>query len=182
MGKLSSQFLLPLVGATGRTLFVPQFKGSYMAASEHPCQFGRCLFLQYSADVPSSTSDTFKSLPTYQETVSTSSDGDLLFVFKVEDKDYEGVVKPFVDGKYSAVDRGYVDKFFPRNPNSATWWNRLILDKDSRVVSYWQSRGVNLPKGAEVWNKVKKDDETYGYTDEVNERVDLVTGSHNGDQ
>lgn len=166
MANLSSQFLLPLVGANGKTLLPPQFKNSYLAASGYSCEYGKCLFLQYDKDVPSSTSSTLTSLPTYVETLSNSTDEDLVYVFKVADEDYHSVVKPFLNGKYSAVDRGYVEKNFPRNPSSTLWWNRLILDKDPRIVNYWKTRGVVLPDEAEVWNKVKKDKETYGYKDE----------------
>lgn len=165
MASLSSKFLVPLTGAQGKTLFVPQFKDSYLAA-DYDCEYGKCLFLAYSSDVPQTTSSTLQSLPKYEQTLTNPKEGDTVFVFRLEDSDYEKVVKPFVDGKYSAIDRGYVNKFFPRDPLGPLWWNRLILDKDPKVVAYWKRRGVELPDGAEVWSKAKKEDETYDYKDE----------------
>ena len=163
MANLSSQFLLPLTGVTTKALRVPAFKETYMKAEGYQCEFGKCLFLQYSNDVASTTSDTLTSLPNYVTTLSNPEKGDLVFVYSVADEDYNKVVKPFVDGEYSAVDRGYVDRYFPRNPASPLWKNRLILDKDPRIVTYWKTRGVEVPEGAEVWDKVKEAKETYTY-------------------
>lgn len=79
------------------------------------------------------------------------NDGEIMFKFRVPDDVYEQVVHPFIRGKYSEIDRTYVEENFPRDPLSPTFVNRRILDKDDGLRRYWEDKiGCSLPQNAEV--------------------------------
>lgn len=85
------------------------------------------------------------------------------------------IVKPFLDGKYSKVDREYVDKHFPDNPNHRLYGNGLVLRKHPAKKSYWESRiGVTLPTDAEVWPKPQEKNEIYGYVEDSNANPEVA--------
>jgi hypothetical protein len=87
-----------------------------------------------------------------------------VYVFNITDAQHESVVKPFLEGKYSEVDRTYVEKYFPSVPSHHLYTNRLIFDKDDKVKRMWEKKlDVELPKGAEVWSKPQPKNEIYGF-------------------
>lgn len=89
------------------------------------------------------------------------------FVFKMSDEDVKGVLNPFLEGKYSEIDRNYVNKFFPNIASHRLYGNRLVLTKSPAKRMYWENRiGVTLPEEAEVWPRPKKENEVYGYVKE----------------
>jgi hypothetical protein len=78
-------------------------------------------------------------------------DGTFLFEFTIPEESIEGVVKPFLEGRYSKIDRTFVEKHFPDDAFSDTHVNRRILDKDPSLREYWESKlGISLPEDAEV--------------------------------
>lgn len=87
-----------------------------------------------------------------------------MFVFRLNAEDKFKVVEPFLEGKYSKVDRTYVDKFFPNDPNHSNYGSRLVFDKSSLLRDQWEDKlGTALPLDAEVWSKPTKQKEIYGY-------------------
>lgn len=87
-----------------------------------------------------------------------------MFVFKLSDEIKQKVVEPFLRGEYSKVDRSYVEKFFPNNPNHNNYPSRLVFDKSNLTREYWEDQlGTTLPLDAEVWSKPTKSQEIYGY-------------------
>jgi hypothetical protein len=87
----------------------------------------------------------------------------MLFGFKIGDNNYETIVKPFIQGKYSQIDRSYVDTHFTKYTSkgeiSVNW---RILHKDVALKVYWENRiDVTLPDDAEVWSKIKEEDEIF---------------------
>lgn len=83
-----------------------------------------------------------------------AEDGYLVFKFKIPIQYLANVVKPFLEGRYSEIDKVYL-KNFPPNllavVNKATSWR-----------NYWEkSIGVPLPKDAEVWSTPTKKTELW---------------------
>jgi len=95
--------------------------------------------------------------------------GDQVYVFTISEEDREKVVKPFMEGKYSQIDRAYVDKYFPAIPSHKLYGNRLVLDRSKVFKQMWEEKiGVELPEDAEVWSRPTPQNETY-YGDKLSE-------------
>lgn len=90
-----------------------------------------------------------------------------MFVFRIPDEVKEGLVKPVLEGAYSKVDKGLVEKFFSELRRKG---NRQVFDKDPLVYkTFWEELiGVPLPEGAEVWPKPRPSREIYGYVKDFN--------------
>jgi len=74
-------------------------------------------------------------------------DEHIMVVFELPKKDYVTVIKPFLEGKYSKIDKKYVRLNF-RDKNST---NYQILSKDPELKEYWEDTlNTTLPSGAEV--------------------------------
>lgn len=93
--------------------------------------------------------------------------GRQVFIFEFTKEQKETIISPFVDGKYSIIDRNYVDKFFKKNSNSTNW---QILNKDPNLRKHWERElnvtpyiRIYIPEDAEVWSKIKKENEILGY-------------------
>ena len=83
----------------------------------------------------------------------------ILFVFNIPSKWKETVVEPFLQGKYSEIDREYVKRYFPesvyKSGNKEPSVNYMILNKDELLKNYWENMlDVDLDEDAEVWSKV----------------------------
>lgn len=160
--NVSSKFLLPLVSSSTVRPYSAAFKNSFMGAEGYDCDYGKCLFLLYDEDSVSDTLDSsLKSVTSFKETYKPS-EGEKMYVFELNEWQQEKVIAPFLEGKYSQIDREYVTKNFPRNPGSKTYRNRLVLDKDPAMKLHWEkSLGVKLPEGAELYDKPLKENEVY---------------------
>lgn len=104
-----------------------------------------------------------------------TEEGTLIFVYKLTRFQKSEIIKPFLEGKYSEINRDYVKAHFTREVNGNYSMNWRILHKDAvslpahvepkSLRDYWQSRiGIPLPPNAEVWSKPEKADEIWGYT------------------
>jgi hypothetical protein len=91
-----------------------------------------------------------------------------MVVFSLNDIIKEQVITPFIDGKYSKIDRFYVDKYFKPTTSFGTMsTNYLILTKSPILRDFWEERlGVRLPEDAEVWSRPEKKSEVYNYKGE----------------
>lgn len=58
-----------------------------------------------------------------------------MFVFRLDAESKSKVVEPFLEGKYSKVDRAYVEKFFPNDPRHSNYGSRLVFDKSSLLAA-----------------------------------------------
>ena len=150
--NMTSYFLIPLTGQdTLKTKKMGKFVDSYI--SDNTKDVGTHIYLEY-------TRDTLNDLER-EELISSQNFqtkyyvGDSeIFEYNISEKDYTDIILPFLDGKFSIIDRDYVAKYFPNDPNSALYKNRLILDKSTLIRKEWEDRlGVSLPDGAEVWSK-----------------------------
>jgi len=91
---------------------------------------------------------------------------DGLMVFAFSHGDYvEGVVRPFLRGAYSQIDRVYVEKYFPNVSTHVRYDTRRVLDKAESVRKWQEGRiGISLPPDAEVWSKPNLSNETFDPT------------------
>jgi hypothetical protein len=138
----TSAFLTPLIGVSGLT--TETFENTYIGE-------GNTLQVVYST-FDEQTHNKLSTAPTF---VNMQRDGEkAVYTFTISEGDYKKVVEPFIKGKYTQVDRTYVDKHFPRNPTHPLYSNRLIFDADPAMVEYWALKGVDItlnPSG-EVWS------------------------------
>jgi hypothetical protein len=95
-----------------------------------------------------------------------TSNSTLMFKFGFDEKAVEKIVKPFIEGKYSLIDRDYAKEHFNKlvvggNQLSTNW---MILNKHEYLKKYWEEQiGMKLPDDAEVWSRPEKHDEIYDY-------------------
>lgn len=88
-----------------------------------------------------------------------------MYVFSIPEKYKATVVRPFLKGQYSRIDRAYVEQHFPNDPYHRLYFNRRVLDRDPSLKEYWEEKiGVTLSEDAEVWSKPKLEDEVYGHS------------------
>ncbi|MGL5079141.1 MAG: hypothetical protein ACRDBG_25355 [Waterburya sp.] len=85
----------------------------------------------------------------------------VVVALKYSEEEIEKIVKPFMLGKYSRVDREYVDKYFPLIRSHALYDNRRVFDRCPAIKAYWEGAILMvLPSDAEVWSKMKTENET----------------------
>lgn len=117
----------------------------------------------YNEQLPAALATYLSTHPQFVEQYSPRK-GHMTFVFKVSDKDQVGVVEPFLQGKFSKVDRKYVDRYFPDEPGHRLYGNGLVFRKSPAKKSFWETKlDTTLPPDAEVWSKPQKKKEVYGY-------------------
>lgn len=110
-------------------------------------------------------SEYLKSHPLF-ERIHIPMEGMTSFVFRLPEGDKEKVIKPFLEGKYSKVDRAYVEEHFPDMPGHRLYANRLTFDRSPILKAYWEEKiGAELSDEAEVWSKPQKKIEVYGYNE-----------------
>lgn len=109
---------------------------------------------------------------------STEYDPDMssiMFVMEIPETEKNTIVKPFLEGKYSEMDRKYVHEFFD-------WWlpggkrplNYKILTKSADLRVYWENRiHKDIHIKAEVWPRPMKGDEIYGREEDDPIRLQL---------
>lgn len=91
--------------------------------------------------------------------------GQTMFILRINEEYRENVVKPFMEGKYSKIDKNYVRRHFnPVSPNGTISNNWMILHKDPILRKNWSALiGIELKEDAEVWSKPKREEEIYDY-------------------
>lgn len=99
----------------------------------------------------------------------------LMFRFSFSDEVKQSIVKPFLEGKYSKIDREYMRAHFNKYVSETSGQfstNWMILNKHPQLRKYWEEQiGTTLSQDAEVWSKPEKHDEIYNYeTDTTNEQ------------
>ncbi len=172
MSNLSSKFLTPLLDLKSpEPVYGEAFKDTYLGMEGFGCEYGKCFFFLYDDSVSPTLLAHFESHPLYLETI-RPKEGEIMVAFKIPEERYTTIVKPFLEGKYSHIDRIYVEAKFPKDPTGKLRLNRRILDKDPVLRKEWSRKiGIELPPDAEVWSKAKEADETYGYSKENLELV-----------
>lgn len=146
------------------TLYGPDYVNSYMGMPGF--EYGKFFVLLYKHTLSERVSSLLMSSTLYVTSL-CPKEGELLFVFKVPDETYRKVFQPFIKGKYSEVDRSYVELHFPNDPASKLYGNRLVFDKSPIMRAKWEEAlDVTLPDEAEVWSKPKRENEYYEFNQE----------------
>ena len=94
-----------------------------------------------------------------------------VFKFTFSPELRETVVKPFLNGKYSLINRQFVDDYHPRHIGISLARNpsNLILTRDESLRNTLETElGVRLPEDAEVYSRPEKENEIYGYSEFLN--------------
>lgn len=161
----TSQFLLPIVDMKYNKLLEEGFKNAYISHADEKELEGQRIYLLFEK---SKLSDEFreqlKNREDYDKTLTGKKEE--IFSFKVPDNIYYTVVIPFMAGKYSEINRSYVNKFFsplvkvgPHIVHDITY---AALTKDSSLKEYWEDRiDMELPEDAEVYSAPIMEEETY---------------------
>jgi hypothetical protein len=155
----SSQFLLPLVKAEGRKsneFFIDSYLGDGTTDT-----LGNNLYLLFSKQMDAETSEKYVNATNFSTSYEVPNG--VMYVFTLTEDEREKVVKPFLQGKYSELDKDYVEKHFPLDPKHSLYGNRLVIEKSDKYVKYWSEQGVEIPANAEVWSRPDLTNETYNY-------------------
>ena len=106
------------------------------------------------------------------------SENEIGFIWTLTDEQKSTIVAPFLEGKYSKIDREYVSKHFPEKeftgfdvfnaPQYKFLVNYKILTKSQELKNWWEERlNCSLPEDAEVWSKPEKKNEIFAYVKSV---------------
>ena len=79
----------------------------------------------------------------------------------------ETVVIPFTEGRYSELDKKYVEMYFPKihfgEDGPSRPLNRRVIDRDPLLRKWWRTKyEIEIPEEAEVWSKPEKAHEIFG--------------------
>ncbi len=154
----SSQFLLPLIKSEGRKsneFFIDSYLGDGTST------LGDNLYLLFSKQMDAETSEKYTKAANFSTSYEVPNG--IMYVFSLTEEEKEKIVKPFLQGKYSELDKDYVEKYFPLDPKHALYGNRLVIEKSDKYVKYWSDQGVELPANAEVWSRPDLTNEIYNY-------------------
>lgn len=167
MANLSAYFVTPTLSMRQHTTLDPfgkdYFVDTFLGDGAYEEEVGTYFYFLYHDTMPDALRNAYERHPLYV-TQYSPEEGVVMYKFKVPEEYKETVMKPFLRGKYSEVDRDYVESNFSKSPASPHYWNRLILDKADDVRNWQEERiGVELPPDAEVWDKPKLENEVYRY-------------------
>ncbi len=106
------------------------------------------------------------------------NDNEIGFIWTLTEDQKSTIVAPFLEGKYSKIDRDYVSKNFPEKeftgfdvfnaPQYKFLVNYKILTKSQELKNWWEERlNCSLPEDAEVWSKPDKKNEIFNYVESV---------------
>jgi hypothetical protein len=159
MRKITA-FVLPILDLGLPYLNKNGFKDSYLGDSEYTGtnEWGENLFLRFHTDLIQDTLEN--TLMSSEEFITSYASGEnaeyTIFVFDLDDQIRETIIKPFLDGKYSEIDRVYVKNNFPKyvkgsNGRLKNSRNYKILHKDPKLAEQWEERlGVTFTEEMEV--------------------------------
>ena len=164
--NLSSYFLTPMLNlkaTVSQNVFEsPHFEDTYLRDRTFENEeLGEHFYFLFKDNLPEDMVKNFERHPLFTEKYSPE-EGKVMFKFKVPEKYIETVVKPFLQGKYSRVDKDFVDEFFPNDPHSKSYGNRLVFEKHPQIRAIVEEKiGMALPDDAEVWDRPLESNETY---------------------
>lgn len=90
-----------------------------------------------------------------------------MFVFDIPPVIKQTVIQPFLEGKYSKIDRAYIRSYFRKyTPSGQPSINWRILHKDPLLRQEWELvLGQSLPENAEVWARPEMEEDIYKYVE-----------------
>ncbi len=161
----STCFLLPWLGFSYGDLVKNGFKTTYLDVDYLDTNYGDNIILSFEKDT-----DFIKTL---ENTPYFSSkhilEDEIHMVFTFTDFAKSSIVRPFIQGKYSLIDRDYVDKYFKNGLPESENVNYQVLTKSPILKKYWEyvlsiperNRMVTLADDAEVWSTPDQQQETF---------------------
>lgn len=165
MTQKSTSFIVPILNSNDPELF-SNLKCSYLGNVDYEGEevWGNYLYLEMNSSSPERIIKNLREHAWYRDELDPSLES-IMFVFKIPARIKETIIEPFLAGKYSEIDRAYVDKCFDHwLPNKTRTLNYKILTKSIELRKYWEELlDVELPKDAEVWTIPKREEEIYGY-------------------
>lgn len=139
----------------------PFFVNTYLVDPAFDESFNGHLYVLYKNGLSDNLVNFLTSHKAFKTTY-CPKDGFIMYVFSYNAEQIEGVVKPFLSGSFSKIDRLYVERYFPAVATHHNYTTRKVLDKHPDYREYWKRRiGVELPDNAEVWTKPNIKDETF---------------------
>lgn len=135
--------------------------------------WGEYYYVKTEKDYSTGLMENLRVHPMYVRDYYTE-EGNQIIIFKFTPEQREKIIKPFLEGKYSEIDREYVNKYFRRNaPSGKISTNWQILNKAPALRKHWERElnvtpyiRISIPEEAEVWSKVKKEHEILNYKED----------------
>lgn len=152
--------------------FYQKLKNTYIGCIEWEGEdaWGQYLYVEVEQDYSTLLLDTIRKHPMYAQDF-YSKEGEFILVFKFTPEQQTQIVKPFMAGEYSKIDRNYVNQYFKSHtPSGHPSTNWQILNKDEALRRHWEQElnvtpyiRISIPEDAEVWSRIKKENEILGY-------------------
>lgn len=167
----SRSFILPMMNFSEEA--TKQIKNTYLGNTEYEGEnnWGKYFYIELDYEDIKSITNEFLTHPQYITHFHSANDT-LFYVFEIT-YNQRKIVDPFMDGKYSLIDREYVNKYFNKFINGNVSLNWRILNKDENwempsstkaLRTYWFERiGIELPINAEVWSRPEMKYEIYSF-------------------
>lgn len=167
----TTYFIMPVLDLKGsfKELKKDGFIDSYLGWSKHlGDSYGQYLYVTFDKDLlPYSR---LNELETHKDVVERVIVGDtIIFIFNLNEDFKTKVIKPFIEGKYSNIDRKFVEATHPVYISEDTLSYgknkvRLVLDKSDELKQEWEELlDAKLPENAEVWSIPSKETEILDY-------------------
>lgn len=166
----TTYFILPILDLKGSFKEIKKdgFINSYLGWSKHLSNtYGQYLYCLFDKNlIPNSR---LKELDSHTALVDKQVlDDSIVYIFSLSEDFKRSVILPFSEGKYSQIDRKFVEAMHPvfisddgmSGKNKA----RLVLDKSDEIKQEWEEAlDVKLPNNAEVWSIPSKEEEVLDY-------------------
>lgn len=132
--------------------------------------WGQYYYVVFKEDISKLLLDIIEKHSMFQQSY-WDDEAQLIVVFKFDEDTYRTIVKPFTEGRYSEIDRTYANKYFgPTTASGKPSTNWQILNRAESLRKYWEAElnvtpyiRITIPEDAEVWSKIKKENEVLGY-------------------
>jgi len=167
----TTHFILPVLNFTGsfQDLKRDGFVNSYLGWSKHLNDvYGRYLYVVF--DNYSISDKRIQEIEQHDKFIDRIIlDNVSVYLFSLDESFQRSVIDPFLKGKYSMIDRGFVEDKHPMySSNSMDPYHknkaRLVLDKSDEIRDEWEDRlATRLPENAEVWSIPCKETEVLDY-------------------
>lgn len=155
--QLSLAFITPIIGTIHKDIYT-FVENTFLKSELHEYDYGERFFILLKLSTPKNIIDDLKNSPIF-DSMEFLDEG-ILFIFKPTEEQYRTIIRPFINGKYSLINREYVETNY--NIGDKSYINYMILIQSKVLRKYWEDKlDVILPNDAEVWSKAKQEIETF---------------------
>lgn len=173
---ISSKFLAPLTGLPLHYLQASKFEiylGDYSKTGE---EWSDSLFLYLDSPI-NPIIEMIGNDASYIDAYKPEGKKGTMFRKELTVEEQNNILKPFIQGKYSEIDRTYVFEHFPKHKIVGIKNHRLIrelredymvLTKHPQLREFWELKlDVSLPEDAELYDKPIKSKEILNFNEYV---------------